>query len=243
MRNREPSRVRVGLRDGYIETGSWQLELDGTKGVAKQMGKIKMKTFAAVTIICTFSLSCSFGQQLVLYMAGLQGQVDSLTQIANPIEDTSTATNTPASVIAPTQGASQAEGNTCDATQYLGVTSEVTRQETNQYGTRLCEYSLTIRNTSEDAGIWVYFYQHDKDGYAHTEKSRWMGKVLVGPGTDTDWSGSVYLYTDQDADGPLMSVPERLAGVYDIPECAGQQRDESYFEQISVPVDPVCPME
>jgi hypothetical protein len=154
------------------------------------------------------------------------------TLIASPISET------PA-----TQEASLSNSKTCGATQSLQVASEITVQETNQYGTRICEYTLTISNTDEDTGIWVYFYQHDKDGYAHTEKSHWMGNILIGPGEDGSWPASIYIYDDKDADGPVMSIPERIAGVSNIPECAEEKQDANFFELISVPIETVCPME
>jgi hypothetical protein len=224
------------------------------------MGKRQMRLLLSATLLILVQLACAqVGRAecaskngVWLAIKNADGTYEFVcafppTQTGVP-PDSSTPSNAiltaaPGQEASPTQRTSQADSNACNATQYLGITSDFTRQETNQYGTRLCEYSLTIRNTNEEVGVWVYFYQHDKDGYAHTEKSHWMGNILTGPGADGNWSGSVYLYTDQDADGPVMSVPERLAGVYDIPECAGQKRDENFFEQISVPVDSVCPME
>ena len=142
-----------------------------------------------------------------------------------------------------TQVTSPSNSKSCDATQSLQVTSEITMQETNQYGTRICEYTLTISNTDEDTGIWVYFYQHDKDGYAHTEKSHWMGNILIEPGKDGSWPASIYIYDDKDADGPVMSIPERIAGVFNIPECAEEKQDSNFFELISIPIEAACPME
>jgi hypothetical protein len=155
------------------------------------------------------------------------------TPIASPIPETS-----------PTQETSPSTNSkSCDATRFLQVASEITVQETNQYGTRICEYTLTINNTDEDTGIWVYFFQHDKDGYAHTEKSRWMGNLLIEPGKNGNWTGSIYIYDDKDADGPVMSIPERIAGVSNTLECAEEKQDANFFELISVPMETVCPME
>jgi hypothetical protein len=152
------------------------------------------------------------------------------------IADPGTSEPNPTPTIAP-------QGSECNATASLQVSSEITLQETNQYGTRGCEYSLTIKNTDAEHGVWVYFYQHDQDGYAHTEKSHWMGNILIAPGEEGEWTGSIYIYTDPDADGPLMSIPEKMTGVYDFPECAEEKQDASFFEQASTPLDAVCPME
>lgn len=130
----------------------------------------------------------------------------------------------------------------CDGTSSLQVTSEITSQETNQFGTKVCEYTLKITNNHEDAAIRFYIYQHDKDGYQRTEKSHWMGNVLVEPGKVGGWPASIYIYSDPDADGPVMSIPEKIAGVYDTQECAGERQDEKFFEQISIPIEAVCPV-
>jgi hypothetical protein len=138
---------------------------------------------------------------------------------------------------------SSPEVGDCDATRYLQVSSEITLQETNQFDTRACEYRLTISNTHTDKAVWFYIYQHDKDGYANTEKSHWMGNLLVEPGKEGEWTGSIYIYKDEDANGPVMSIPEKLAGVFDAPECAEAKQDINFFEQVFVPLNPVCPME
>ena len=131
----------------------------------------------------------------------------------------------------------------CDGTAYLIVTGEITSQGTNQFGTRGCEYVLKIRNNDPERAINFYIYQHEKDGYAHTEKSHWMGNILVEPGQVGTWTGSIYIYTDPDADGPVMSISEKIAGVYNLPECAQKRQDEKFFEQVSIPLDPMCPVE
>jgi len=131
----------------------------------------------------------------------------------------------------------------CDATPYVSVTSGITLQETNQFGTRACEYTLTVTSAYPDSTIRVFFFQHDRDGYQGTENSRWMGNVPLKPGRSNIWNGSIYFYTDPDADGPLMSIPERIAAVLDTPECAAQRQDLDFLMEISIPLEPVCPSE
>ena len=131
----------------------------------------------------------------------------------------------------------------CDGTPFLVVTSSITKQETNQYGTQLCEYTLTIKNTGSENSIGIYIYQHDKDGYAGTEKSHWMGNVLVSPDEEGNWLGNVYLYDDKDANGPVMSVPEKIAGVFNISECNEEKQDTNFLESIAIPIEAVCPIE
>ena len=189
-----------------------------------------------------FSLACN---RVVTNLAGPQGPVEALPQYADPIEKNPNADGAINSQerVTPQAGTAISNEKICEATQYLQVTSEIAHQETNQYGTRMCEYNLTIKNTDENAGIWVYFYQHDKDGYARTEKSHWMGNVLIASNEEANWSGNIYIYEDKDADGPVMSIPEKIAGVYNIPECAEEKQDSNFFEMISIPIEMICPME
>ncbi len=70
-----------------------------------------------------------------------------------------------------------------------------------------------------------------------------MGNIPIKPGQEGSWTGSVYIYDDPDADGPLMSIPEKVAGVLDLPECADEKQDEKFFERIAIPVEAVCPIE
>ena len=141
------------------------------------------------------------------------------------------------------EGLQKTDQLACDGTAYLIVTGEITSQGTNQFGTRGCEYVLKVKNNDPEQAINFYIYQHEKDGYAHTEKSHWMGNIQIAPGQEATWPGSIYIYTDPDADGPVMSIPEKIAGVYSTPECADKRQDLEFFEQSSIPLNPVCPME
>jgi hypothetical protein len=134
--------------------------------------------------------------------------------------------------------------HTCDGTQYLQVGSQITKEETNEFGTFICDYTLVIRNTHPTDAIWFYVYVHKADGYQHTEGFDWMGGYPIAPGTSTDWFGSnIAIYTDKDFDGPVMSIPEKLAGIYDSPECAEYRTGDTVKETIAIPINPVCPME
>lgn len=135
------------------------------------------------------------------------------------------------------------DADACYATPYLSVKSQITTQETNQFGTRLCDYKLEITNANPETAINFYIYQHDADGYQGTEEYRWMGNVRLGVVETGEWQGYVYIYTDPDASGPLMSVPVKIAGVFDEPQCAEEKQDLEYLEEISIPVEAVCPME
>lgn len=129
----------------------------------------------------------------------------------------------------------------CDGTPYLSVQAEITSQGTNQFGTRFCEFTLYITNTNPEQPIHFYIFQHDQDGYAGTEGSQWMGNIQLDPVKKGSWNGSIYIYDDQDASGPVMSLPERIAGVFSGPECKNERQDETWFEEIAVPLKAVCP--
>jgi len=205
------------------------------------MSKQKIK----ITILAFVLLSSLACNRVTVNLAGPQGPVEALPQYADPIEATpnnATAPNTQEAANPPAV-TEISDDKLCEATRYLKVSSEITLQETNQFGTRACEYRLKISNTHPDRAIRFDIYQHDQDGYANIEKSHWMGNVLIEPGEEGEWTGSIYIYTDEDANGPVMSIPEKLTGVFDVPECAEAKQDESFFEQIFIALDPVCPME
>lgn len=135
------------------------------------------------------------------------------------------------------------EGASCAASDQLQVEAQITLQETNQFGTRICEYVLRVRNTSPDREVWFYIFQHDRDGYARTEQSDWKGNVQLAPGAQAEWQASVNIYADPDADGPLMSVPEKIAGVFGESGCSEARQNVSYFEQVAIPLKQVCPLQ
>lgn len=131
----------------------------------------------------------------------------------------------------------------CDATPYVSVTGGITLQETNQFGTRACEYTLVVTSAHPDTPIRFYIFRHDRDGYQGTESSRWTGNFLIQPGRSETWTGSIYIYSDPDASGPVMAIAERIAAVFDTVECAAQRRDLNFLQEISIPLGPVCPIE
>ena len=137
--------------------------------------------------------------------------------------------------------------HTCNATQYLHTSGVNLQQEINQFDTRLCGYTLRITNTHPTAPIRYFVYQHDRDGFQHTEGYMWLGNYPLQPGIGTDSLGRIAIYTDKDADGPVMSIPEKVAGIYDSPECSIYYKDakfdEDFLEKIAVPIVPVCPVE
>jgi hypothetical protein len=106
---RSPYRLRL-LADMLSRTpAAGQKNVSWNKEMVDNMSKRKISVIA-ITIICIFSLSCNLGQRLAMQIGGLQGQVDSLTHVADPIE-----VYTPTSTITPTQEPSpQAEASPTD---------------------------------------------------------------------------------------------------------------------------------
>lgn len=132
----------------------------------------------------------------------------------------------------------------CDGTSALQVKGVITRQETTEYGTQVCDYQLEITNTDPEHSVYYLIHQYEADVYAGTEGFDWMGRFLLAPGETGVWGGCyVIISKDPDATGLIMNSAEFMAGVYDLPECEEKTRDESFFEKISVPLAPVCPTE
>jgi hypothetical protein len=89
----------------------------------KEVNKMGKKGIRVTTILCLclFSVACSGAQRLLLGMAGLQGQMDSLTQVAVPIQR---ETPTPIGTISATQAETpqpQVSPTSVDADSFLGV--------------------------------------------------------------------------------------------------------------------------
>jgi hypothetical protein len=102
------------------------------------------KSLSLIALICTLALSCSAAQRLLLEIAGVQGQVDSLTHIANPVEHSPIAeadlTPTPKIYITPTAGTT-----TPDCTD-----PNSTSDQCPQVGTR--HFTITTCNVTEYSG-------------------------------------------------------------------------------------------
>jgi hypothetical protein len=102
------------------------------------------KRLSLIALICTFVLSCSAAQRVILGIAGVQGQVDSLTQIANPVEHPPIAeddlTPTPKIYVTPTS-----ETTTPDCAD-----PNATSDQCPQGGTR--RFTITTCNVTEYGG-------------------------------------------------------------------------------------------
>ena len=134
-------------------------------------------------------------------------------------------------------------GHKCDATQYIAIAGSVTRQETLETGTRICEYSLKLQNTG-DSAVRHYLYQHNKDGYQRTESFQWVGNFPIMGDISADWYGTISFHdNDKDFKGPVMTIAEKFAGIFDSAECAEYYMDEKFLESVAVPIDSFCPLD
>ena len=70
----------------------------------------------------------------------------------------------------------------------------------------------------------------------------WMGNYPINPGEEVKWEGTYNVYTDTDFDGHHRSIPEKLTGVFVITQCGKYKNDETFLDQIFIPIDPVCPI-
>jgi|SaaInlStandDraft_3_1057020.scaffolds.fasta_scaffold137480_2 hypothetical protein len=90
-------------------------------------------------------------------------------------------------------------------------------------------------------------YQYEKSVYMGTEGYQWMGNFPLSPYGETDWQGRIAIYNEKDAQGPVMSIPEKVAGIFDTPECSVYFKDavfdEEFLKSIAFPVSSPCPLE
>ena len=128
---------------------------------------------------------------------------------------------------------------TCNGTQYLQVTSEIIEKETSQFGTQNCDYKLIVTNTHPNSTAVVFIYEHIED--AVTNGSYWViWDVSLTPGQ----SHSQTFYNIIPGRDDLPSTIEfvtKIAGVFDLSECADLMEADNYLEEIATPIEPVCP--
>jgi len=127
---------------------------------------------------------------------------------------------------------------TCNATQYLQVTSEIVEQETSEFGTQVCKYTLTATNIHPDTTVWFFFYEHEEFGEA-VNKDFWGG-LIVNSG-QADYIRFANVIADREDVASMIQFATKIAGVFDLPECLDLQQNDSYLEEIAIPVEPLCP--
>jgi hypothetical protein len=136
----------------------------------------------------------------------------------------------------------------CNATQLVEVTNGKKFDGESETGTPYCEYSMNITNTSKDEAIWIVYLLHRKDGYQNTESWDWFALGWLGyfePGQTFEWTGNVWknYLVDKDFSGPNIEIMEKVAAYRDTEVCRLLQGDETFYEDIAVPVQSLCPYE
>jgi len=127
--------------------------------------------------------------------------------------------------------------NPCNGTQYLKVDASLVKDEVNEFKTRTCEFNLTITNTHSNLSIWPVVYHHHEDGYQNIKGDEWDMLIELNPSNSVNWFGNINTYTDPDVTGPVMNTVEAIAGVIDLPECAGLWFDYEYLDYIAINYD------
>jgi hypothetical protein len=133
------------------------------------------------------------------------------------------------------------EVSPCDGTEDLQPFPRITQQSVNQFGTKLCDYTITITNNHASKTIQPVIYIHHADGYQQIDESKWVVYQSLAPGESLDVTGNVYIYTDPDATGPLMTEIEQIAGVFDEAECKASEKDSTFLKNVAMAVGRICP--
>ena len=132
------------------------------------------------------------------------------------------------------------ESDPCAATAALRSTTEILLEETNEYGTRICRYNLVITNESVEP-VWYYVYMRIEDGFQGTADAYWSGNFPIAPEDSTEVFAQVAVYVDEDASGPSLMMPVRLAGVSGAEACAERRMDAPFLERHAVPLPVPAP--
>ncbi len=174
-----------------------------------------------IALVCFGMISCSFTQKLMYSIAGPQAPVDMLTQVANPVRPT----------------------DQCNATQHVQVSGHMTRNQTDAWGTWLCEYHLALTNAHPDRVLWVLAHKHEADVWAKTDESEWMLIGRLDPQGTEERPAYVDEYTDPDATGWTFLIFDKVAAVYDLPECLSLRSDTGELDYIATTVTHYCKRE
>jgi hypothetical protein len=181
--------------------------------------RTRVGKYFAAGLLAMCMLACSFINQLLLVSwGGPQTPVDMLTQYAEPVR----------------------EITKCNATKQLKSNVQVTRIEINEFGTRLCEFNTTIENRSPRQAVWVFAYRREADIWAKTNEAEWVPLGLLEAGGTRSRSGYHSHYSDPDATGSTLLRIEKIAGIYDLPECLSLRSDTDSLAVMAKPLAPAC---
>ena len=128
----------------------------------------------------------------------------------------------------------------CDATGLLHHESEILKQETDEFGTEICEYKITYTSDHEQGVIWLIGYQHEADIWQETDGYEWILMNTLDPGEGSEWFGYYTYYHDPDATGPSMLTLEKYAAIFKDPECESLRTAEDFLTWVAVEVPVEC---
>ncbi len=125
----------------------------------------------------------------------------------------------------------------CNLTSWLTPSARLTRDETNELGTRLCEYTITLVNKHPSQPILPVFYQLHSDGYQNVHEHVWDDLPPIQPGASYEWWGNVYSYTDPDVSLPVAQVGVAFVGLKnDYGTCTALKNEPDVLKTLSSPL-------
>jgi hypothetical protein len=117
----------------------------------------------------------------------------------------------------------------CDAFEYIETETKLVSKLTNEFKTVDSQYSLDYRNTHPNLTIFLYAFEHRADIHEKTESNEWTLIDTLEPGEGDTRSIYIVEYNEKDAQGTSMYMIEKLAGLYDTPECVKWKGKSEYL--------------
>lgn len=137
--------------------------------------------------------------------------------------------------------------DSCDLTQYLGVTTTIDRQLSGQ-GESGCDFTLSFENQHPSYKAIPVVQASYIDCYADANELEWQILEAAEAGSSTTWWGYRYLYNDEDCVGGIVSrMALKAALVKDDEYCRSRVTEgsatysEEHFEIISKEINTYCP--
>ncbi len=137
--------------------------------------------------------------------------------------------------------------DSCDLTQYLGVTTTIDRELTGQ-GESGCDFTLNFENQHPTFKAIPVVQAAYIDCYADANELEWQILEAAKAGGSTPWWGYRYIYTEKDCVGGIVSrMALRAALIKDDQYCRSRVTEgsalysEEHFEIISKEINTFCP--
>jgi hypothetical protein len=141
--------------------------------------------------------------------------------------------------------ATVADPDHCNLTEWLEVSQEIVRDETNEFGTRDCWYDLTVKNLQMLEPVKVVAWFHEVDttqevGDGHLDKHEWDVLATLYPDQSQTWSGYCTKSSDDDGITITVTAVDRIAAISDTEVCRRYIEDEDFLSGVAVDITPVC---